>query len=97
VVPLSQVSRASALAAPLVSREGVDERVQRIRAQLEDEEQLLLTLRIDKGMDWKDVARVMLYEGERTEDEAVTREAARLRKRFQLLKDKLRRLAAESE
>lgn len=95
-VPLSQVSRASALAMPLPSLDGVDERVQRIRAGLEDEEQLLLTLRVDKAMDWSDVAQVMLYEGEALDPQTIKREAARLRKRFQLLKDKLRKLAAET-
>ncbi len=97
-VPLSQVSRASALAVPLPSLSGpaAEQRVQQIRAQLDEEEQLLLALRVDKGMDWKDVAQVMLYDGTAPDDEATKREAARLRKRFQLLKEKLRKLAAET-
>lgn len=95
-VPISQVSRASALAVALPSQSGIDDRVARIRAQLDDEEQMLLALRVDKAMDWKDVAQVMLYEGVLSSEDDIKREAARLRKRFQILKDKLRRLAAES-
>lgn len=96
-VPLSQISRASALAVSLPTSEGLDARAARLRAQLDEEEQTVLTLRVDKGMDWKDIALVMLFNGEEPDEEAITREAARLRKRFQLLKDKLRKLAAEDE
>jgi RNA polymerase sigma-70 factor (ECF subfamily) len=96
-VPLSQISRASALAVALPTSEGLDARAARLRAQLDDDEQTVLTLRVDKGMDWKDIALVMLFTGEEPDQEAITREAARLRKRFQLLKDKLRKLAAEDE
>jgi RNA polymerase sigma-70 factor, ECF subfamily len=52
-------------------------------------------LRIDRGLSWSDLARV-LHEGEEDaalDDEALAREAARLRKRFQLVKDKLREMA----
>ena len=96
-VPLSPISRASALAVSLPTSEGLDARAARLRAQLDEEEQTVLTLRVDKAMDWKDIALVMLFNGEEPDEEAITREAARLRKRFQLLKDKLRKLAAEDE
>lgn len=93
-VPISQLSRQSALAVKLPSTD-VRDRLARIRLLLDDDEQSLLTLRVDKSMDWSDIALVMLYDGTGSEPEAdvVTREAARLRKRFQLLKAKLRALA----
>jgi RNA polymerase sigma-70 factor (ECF subfamily) len=95
-VPISDVSRASALAVPLPSQDEHAERISRIRAQLDEEEQTLLTMRVDKGMDWREVALVFLYaESQAIPDAAIEREAARLRKRFQLLKHKLRQLAAE--
>jgi RNA polymerase sigma-70 factor (ECF subfamily) len=58
-------------------------RLQEIRESLDPDDQLLLVLRIDRGFAWNELARVMA-EGE---DEA--KAAARLRKRFQLLKEKL--------
>ena len=65
----------------------LDVRVERLRAQLDADEQALLTLRIDKRMDWKDIAFVMLFdEGALPAEDEAVREAARLRKRFQLVK-----------
>jgi RNA polymerase sigma-70 factor (ECF subfamily) len=94
-VPLSQLSRESALAVVMPASTSLDARVERLRAQLSDEERTLLTLRVDKHLDFREVALVMLYDGEHLPDEdALVREATRLRKRFQLVKDKLRKLAA---
>jgi RNA polymerase sigma-70 factor (ECF subfamily) len=59
-----------------------------LRASLPEEDQMLLMLRIDRDLAWSDLARVMT-EGDALDDEALKREAARLRKRFQLVKEKL--------
>jgi RNA polymerase sigma-70 factor, ECF subfamily len=70
-------------------------RLQALRDALPQADRMLLVLRIDRGLSWNDLARV-LHEGEedaQLDDEALTREAARLRKRFQLVKDKLREMA----
>jgi len=70
-------------------------RLQALRDALPEGDRMLLVLRIDRGLSWNDLARV-LHEGEEDaelDDEALTREAARLRKRFQLVKDKLREMA----
>lgn len=96
-IPLSQVSRESALSVPLAVPDPSLERITRLRAQLTADEQDLLTLRIDKGMDYRDVALVMLYDGKAPTDVELSREAARLRKRFQILKAKLRKLVEEEE
>jgi RNA polymerase sigma-70 factor (ECF subfamily) len=63
-------------------RSEVKDRLARLRASLDAEEQSLLTLRLEAGLSWKDVASVMSV------DEAA------LRKRYERLKTKLRRLAA---
>jgi RNA polymerase sigma-70 factor (ECF subfamily) len=63
-------------------------RVSELRKALSDEDQLLLVLRVDKQMAWEDLARVMSG-GEIEAGEALKRESARLRKRFQLIKEKL--------
>ncbi|MCK6532426.1 MAG: sigma-70 family RNA polymerase sigma factor [Polyangiaceae bacterium] len=64
-----------------------------LRETLPREDQELLILRIDKGLAWNELAQV-LHEGEEPLDDAsLRREAARLRKRFQLAKEKLLELA----
>lgn len=60
-----------------------------LRDSLPDEDRTLLVLRIDKGMEWKDLARVMLGEEAEVSDAQLTKESQRLRKRFQLLKERL--------
>jgi DNA-directed RNA polymerase specialized sigma24 family protein len=61
------------------------ELVERLRQQLSHDEQLLLTLRVDKQMDWADIARIF-----EPEAEDLARVSAALRKRFQRLKEHLR-------
>jgi RNA polymerase sigma-70 factor (ECF subfamily) len=61
----------------------------RLRDELPPEDRALLVLRVDRDLAWNDLARVLL-EDEREPDEAtLKREAARLRKRFQLVKERL--------
>jgi RNA polymerase sigma-70 factor (ECF subfamily) len=62
-----------------------------LRDELPEEDRVLLVLRVDRDLPWRDIARVLGADG----DEDVTREAARLRKRFQLVKDRLRARAQE--
>jgi RNA polymerase sigma-70 factor, ECF subfamily len=66
-----------------------------IRASLDETDRLLLVLRIDRAMSWNDVARVMADAGDDESDEAVARAAARLRKRFQTVKESIRERAVE--
>ncbi|TMQ03925.1 MAG: sigma-70 family RNA polymerase sigma factor [Deltaproteobacteria bacterium] len=63
-----------------------------IRAALDDDDRMLLVLRVDRGMSWNDVARVMSDEGDTSEAE-ISRSAARLRKRFQSVKKTIRERA----
>ena len=62
-----------------------------LREALPMEDQALLMLRVDRELSWNDLAHV-LGDGASTplEGKSLTREAARLRKRFQTIKDKLR-------
>ena len=69
-------------------------RAERLRAQLEPDEQMLITLRVDRELDWREIARVLSDDDEVADDELV-RVAAALRKRFERVKEKLRRLAAQ--
>jgi RNA polymerase sigma-70 factor (ECF subfamily) len=60
----------------------------RLRESLTDEEQSLLSLRVDQGLAWEEIAGVLSAEGESIEPAA-------LRKRFERLKDRLATLARE--
>jgi RNA polymerase sigma-70 factor (ECF subfamily) len=74
-------------------------RLQALRDTLPEEDRMLLVLRVDRNLEWNELARVLAGEGQEGDggtplaDAEVTREAARLRKRFQLLKEKLREMA----
>jgi RNA polymerase sigma-70 factor (ECF subfamily) len=80
------VERARTRTAPWLVTD-VKDRFAKLRAALDEEERELLVLRIDRDMSWDDIAIVSGEPGERAQ---VT---SRLRKRFQLVKDKLRALA----
>jgi RNA polymerase sigma-70 factor (ECF subfamily) len=71
-------------------------RIARLRAQLDPDDQAVLTLRVDRGLEWSEIARVLAEEGDALDDAALARAAASLRKRFERLKATLRRMAAEN-
>lgn len=60
-----------------------------LRDTLPPEDQTLLILRVDRGLAWEELARIMLGEEEAASEEDLKKESARLRKRFQLVKEKL--------
>ncbi len=60
-----------------------------LRARLSADEQALLTLRVDRGLEWREIAEVFGEPGD------LSRAAAQKRKRFQLIKDKLTKWARE--
>ena len=69
-------------------RTEVKSQVAAIRDELAEDDRSLLVLRVDRNMSWNDIARV-LYPDD-SSDEGIARAAARLRKRFQFVKDELR-------
>lgn len=76
-------------------RTDVKDRFRALRDALDPDDRSLLVLRVDRGLAWEEVARVML--GVEAADAAVLgRETDRLRKRYQLLKDELRKRAREA-
>jgi RNA polymerase sigma-70 factor (ECF subfamily) len=74
-------------------RTDVKSEVRRLREELPEIDQMLLILRIDKAMEWPEIAAALADEDLAGDD--LKRESARLRKRFQLATDKLRALARE--
>jgi RNA polymerase sigma-70 factor (ECF subfamily) len=75
-------------------RTDVKDRFRALRESLDDDDRSLLVLRVDRGLAWEEVAQVMLGV-EVPESAVLARETDRLRKRYQLLKDELRRRARE--
>ncbi len=69
----------------------VKSEIRRLRDELPAEDQLVLVLRVDKDMEWRDIA--MALADADLDEAAVVREAARLRKRLQLATARLRELA----
>ncbi|MDB4943716.1 MAG: DNA-directed polymerase sigma-70 factor [Labilithrix sp.] len=71
-------------------RTSARDRFSALRDSLPEDDRMLLVLRVDKGLAWNDLARVMHPEDAGALDEVTTkREAARLRKRFQHIKEQL--------
>jgi len=64
------------------------DRFARIRDSLDERDRTLLILRVDRGMAWREIATVFSLGDE--SDDLLDREAARLRKRFQLVKEEIR-------
>jgi RNA polymerase sigma-70 factor (ECF subfamily) len=67
-----------------------------LREQLSEEDQTLLILRVDRRLQWLELAEVMLGQETSFEPEQLKTEAARLRKRFQLIKASLREAAQQA-
>jgi RNA polymerase sigma-70 factor (ECF subfamily) len=68
------------------------DRFKALREELDPEDQMLLILRVDRGMSFRDLAFTMTGDTE-LDDVALEREAARLRKSFERIKSELRRMA----
>lgn len=94
-VPLEQCAAISRIAEQVRSqtlsylRTERKSRFAEIRETLPPDDRALLMLRVDRKLSWKDCARAMQDDEAPLDEEALKREAARLRKRFQLVKEKL--------
>jgi RNA polymerase sigma-70 factor (ECF subfamily) len=95
-VPLSEISEVAAgvrsRTLPFLRNE-VKDRFEEIRAALDESDRALLVLRVDRNMDWREIARV--FSAGVDSEEELARVSARLRKRFQLVKEEIRRRAQE--
>jgi RNA polymerase sigma-70 factor (ECF subfamily) len=93
-VPLSQAP-VSAIAAQVRAttalhlRTSSKNNLSALRAQLEPDDQILLVLRVDRDLGWREIAQILL--GEDADAAACDRHAAALRKRFERVKAQLRR------
>jgi RNA polymerase sigma-70 factor (ECF subfamily) len=97
VVPLSGVAevvaRVRSETLPHL-RTSVKDRFAMIRDSLEEDDRALLILRIDRQLSWRDIARSFSLNDE--SDESLHRLEARLRQRFQRVKEEVRKRAHEA-
>ena len=63
-----------------------------IRMALDEDDRLLLVLRVDRGLTWRDIAHVTL--GELARADEIEQKSGALRKQFERVKAQLRELAA---
>jgi RNA polymerase sigma-70 factor (ECF subfamily) len=66
-----------------------------LRDELSVDDRTLLVLRVDRDLQWEEIARAFLPDVDGATDEAIRRESARLRKRFQIIKKRLADRARE--
>jgi RNA polymerase sigma-70 factor, ECF subfamily len=78
---------------PAYLRTEVKQYMRRLRERLPESDQMLLDLRTTRRFSWKDIARILLDDGAADDDAVLDREAARQRKRFQLVTERLRAMA----
>lgn len=99
-VPLSRAPQVQALAEEIRTRTApylrteVKDRFAAVRARLDPDERMLLTLRHDKGLRWREIAEVMMDE-DGADDDALDRKTDALKKRYKRLLPKLKTLAEE--
>jgi RNA polymerase sigma-70 factor (ECF subfamily) len=95
-VALSDVSQLAVerarSATHLYQQTEVKDRFRSLRERLDADDQMLLVLRVDRGMAWRDLAITMAGNVD-LDDEAIERESLRLRKAFERVKSELKRIA----
>lgn len=91
--PLSDLMARVRTATESHRRTEVKDKVRELRDKLPLEDQTLLTLHIDRGLTFGELAMVMHVDGEQLAGDKLARETLRLRKRFERLKIELRALA----
>lgn len=100
--PLSQLSMLSVAverlrtATAAYKRTEIKDAFRLLVEQLPDDDQQLIVLRIDRGLDFLEIAEVMLGDEAAPTSEQLKTEAGRLRKRFQLAKERLKVLAEDA-
>ena len=92
-VPISELEEILAVARSTHSSEAFTSRKKsalvHLREELPVEDRVLLVLRVDRKLAWNDIALAFAETPESLAPEDLRRESARLRKRFQLVRDRL--------
>jgi RNA polymerase sigma-70 factor (ECF subfamily) len=70
--------------------------IARLRERFSADDQTLLILRLEQRLSWTEIAQVMLHAGMPVEPAVLKKDAVRLRKRFQVAKERLQRLVLDA-
>jgi RNA polymerase sigma-70 factor (ECF subfamily) len=92
---LAEVIAAARTASQSSRRSEKRSRMEQLRDELPPEDRALLVLRVDRGLPWEEIALAFVENPEALSEEERRREASRLRKRFQLVKERLARRIKE--
>jgi RNA polymerase sigma-70 factor (ECF subfamily) len=92
---MSQVAERVASTSSVYAGERIQEQFRALRQRLCDEDQLVLVLRVDRDLGFREIAQVLAPPDVELAGTELEREAARVRKRFELAKRRLRRWAVE--
>lgn len=87
---LLQLQQAARSTTARYLRSDVKDVMRDLRLLLDDDEQALLILRVDRGLPWSELALILGEANEQSSDEDTRRAAARMRTRFQAAKRRLR-------
>jgi RNA polymerase sigma-70 factor, ECF subfamily len=71
-------------------RSEIKDGLRKLRDQLDDDDQQLLMLRVDRDLGWSEIAEIV---DDDDDPKTIARTSARLRQQFQTLKDRLREMA----
>jgi len=93
--PLSALEARIRTATLTSARTEARSKIAQLRESLPPKDQMLILLRVSRKLGWREIAQIMTAEGERVSDADLEKEAGRLRKRYQLAKDRLKRMAVE--
>lgn len=76
-------------------RTATRDRMRALRERLPPDDQMLLILRVDQELSWRDLVAAMADGSQPPDTATLDREASRMRKRFERVKTRLRELAVE--
>ncbi len=93
--PLSAIEQKIRTATLAAARTESRSRIAQLRETLPAEDQMVIILRVNRKLDWREIAQVMVGESATGTEADLAKETARLRKRYQLAKERLRRMAEE--
>jgi RNA polymerase sigma-70 factor (ECF subfamily) len=94
-MPLSAVPSVELAAAEVRARTAeylrseTKDKLAELRASLDADDQSLLILRLNRGLEWNEIARALADPDEQLDGAELSKRAASLRKRFQRIKDEL--------
>jgi RNA polymerase sigma-70 factor, ECF subfamily len=89
---ISQLAERLRSATDVYQKTELKDRFRALRERLEPDDQMLLVLRVDRNLAWRELALAMTGNVD-LDEESIVREAARLRKAFERVKEQLRTLA----